>query len=65
MKKLTIFLLLLMSICLPLKISANVDVTIDVDRDVEGKTYTDLVNYPRLKHLGFLLHRQALTTHIQ
>ena len=44
MKKLTIFLLLLMSICLPLKISANVNVTIDVDRDVEGKTYTDLLN---------------------
>ena len=49
MKKLTIFLLLLMSICLPLKISANVDVTIDVDRDIEGKTYTDFLNPESLK----------------
>lgn len=44
MKKLIIFLLLLITMCLPMKISANVDVTIDVDRNVEGKTNTELSN---------------------
>ena len=44
MKKLIVFLLLLITMCLPMKISTNVDVTIDVDRNVEGKTNTELSN---------------------
>ncbi|MBQ1567551.1 MAG: hypothetical protein IIZ80_06650 [Erysipelotrichaceae bacterium] len=44
MKKLILLLLFLVSVCLPSRISANVDVRIEVDRNVEGKTNTQLSN---------------------
>ena len=44
MKKLILLLLFLVSVCLSSRISANVDVRIEVDRNVEGKTNTQLSN---------------------
>ena len=44
MKKLITLLILLISISIPFCIRANVDVTLDVDNDVEGTVNTDLVN---------------------
>jgi len=43
MKKLATLIILLF-LFIPIRILANVDVTIDVERNVEGKTYTQLTN---------------------
>ena len=44
MMKKALILLILLLILIPFRIKANVDVTIEVERNVEGTTYTDLVN---------------------